>query len=139
MFYWVNNMNDIYKIIDILSFWGIKIGRIGGQIVVKNNHIIWQHKSLHMPHSLYDLVYPGYMGYRWNVNNKPLLYIIDQMSIRFVYLFGNLIYKYKFFFYAFAYKMVLKRFPNSYNLLHVNHIYNHLLFKKERDLINKSL
>lgn len=124
---------SLYKAVDEMAFWGRKIGRIGGQIKEKWGEIRW-YTNIVAPEKLSDLVYPGYYYYVWSAEKKPILNVIDQMSIVYMRPLRPLLLAYKRFFYAYAYRKAIRKFPHITEEILACCGWPELLFRSERKL-----
>jgi hypothetical protein len=124
-----NAINEIY-------FWGNKVGRIGGQIKEKYGEVRW-YAHVYGAERLSDLIYPGYHYYQWPAHRKPMYNIIDQVSSIYMRPFKRLTFQYQKFFYAFAYRMAIKKYPHVADEIIACVDHKELLFKKEKEMIKK--
>lgn len=123
----------LYKAERELSFWGRRIGRIGGDMKEKWGELRW-YATLGTPERISDILYPGYYYYQWPADKEPFLNIIDQISIVYLRPLKPLFKAYKRFFYGYAYRRAVKKFPrvNAEILSCCEH--PELLFKRERKI-----
>lgn len=117
----------------IIRFWGKQVGRIGGDLKEKYGTIRW-YTNPGGVERLYELTHPGYYGYFWGAEDKPVWNVIDNMSYVYIRFLNPLIKVYKRFFYAYAYHRAVKAFPELYQEILACCECDKLLFKYEREL-----
>ena len=120
--------------LDVLYFWGNKIGRIGGQMKEKYGEARWYAHICEIS-KLSDVIYPGYAYYQWGADTKPFYNVLDQVSSVYMRPFTKLIYRYQRFMYAFAYRRAITKYPHIAKEIISCADHEKILFRRERELL----
>lgn len=133
-----NGWEDLYKAEKVMYFWGVKIGRIGGQIKEKWGGIRW-YAQISEPDQLHDILKAGHAGFRWSPNRHPFMCWLNNLSKSYMFLIGKLVFKYREFMYGFAYYMACRKFPHIKKEILDCVDYPELLFKSEAKFLKERL
>jgi len=133
---WKQRTKHINPTLESFSFWGNKIGCIGGQIKDKWSECRWYANIIGIE-CLHDILKTGHVYYRWNPGEGALDVLLDFINniSRFFFSLPGIkratLY-YQILFYNIAYWSAMLKFPDRAYEIFINAEYEEILWFNPR-------